>query len=103
MNNSQKRKLLTKAVRENFLVFLHRVFLEIDNSQAFVPNWHLEVIADRLLSVQEGKQRRLITLNLFVPVWLFRRGFWAIIQGRVLSALVTAKIWRISLAAKPVR
>ena len=60
MNNTQKRKLLTKAVRENFLVFLHRVFLEIDNSQAFVPNWHLEVIADRLLSVQEGKQRRLI-------------------------------------------
>lgn len=60
MNNTQKRKLLTKAVRENFLVFLHRVFLEIDNSQAFVPNWHLEVIADRLLSVQQGKQRRLI-------------------------------------------
>ena len=60
MNNTQKRKLLTKAVRENFLVFLHRVFLEIDNSQAFVPNWHLEVIADRLLSVHEGKQRRLI-------------------------------------------
>lgn len=60
MNNTQKRKLLTKAVCENFLVFLHRVFLEVDNSQSFVPNWHLEVIADRLLAVQEGKQRRLI-------------------------------------------
>lgn len=60
MNAIQKRKFLIKAVRENFLVFLHQVFLEIDNSQAFVPNWHLEVIADKLLSVQRGDIRRLV-------------------------------------------
>ena len=47
MNPEQKRKLLAKAVRENFLIFLHRTFLEIDNSQSFTPNWPLEVIADK--------------------------------------------------------
>lgn len=60
MNPEQKRKFLAKAVRENFLIFLHRTFLEIDNSQSFTPNWHLEVIADRLLSVQRGDIRRLV-------------------------------------------
>lgn len=60
MNSTQKRKFLIKAVRENFLIFLHRVFLEIDNSQAFTQNWHLEVIADKLLSVQRGDIRRLV-------------------------------------------
>lgn len=60
MNPEQKRKFLAKAVRENFLIFLHRTFLEIDNSQSFTPNWHLEVIADKLLSVQRGDIRRLV-------------------------------------------
>lgn len=60
MNTEQKRKFLAKAVRENFLIFLHRTFLEIDNSQSFTPNWHLEVIADKLLSVQRGDIRRLV-------------------------------------------
>ena len=60
MKPEQKRKFLAKAVRENFLIFLHRTFLEIDNSQSFTPNWHLEVIADKLLSVQRGDIRRLV-------------------------------------------
>lgn len=60
MNLEQKRKFLTKAIRENFSIFLHRTFLEIDNSQSFTPNWHLEVIADKLLAVQRGDIRRLV-------------------------------------------
>lgn len=60
MNALQKRKFLTKAIREDFLVFLHQVFLEIDNSQQFSANWHLNVIADKLLSVEKGETKRLV-------------------------------------------
>lgn len=60
MTPEQQKKLLVKAVRESFSVFLHRVFLEVDNSQNFTPNWHLEVVADKLLAVERGDIDRLI-------------------------------------------
>lgn len=60
MTPEQQKKLLIKAVRERFSVFLHRVFLEVDNSQDFTPNWHLEVVADKLLAVERGDVDRLI-------------------------------------------
>ncbi len=60
MNANQQRKLINKATREHFSVFLHRAFLEIDKSQDFCDNWHLKVIADRLLKVERGELKRLI-------------------------------------------
>src|SRR5882724_8687242 len=40
--------------------FAERCFCELNPQSAFLPNWHLEVIAAKLAAVREGKIRRLI-------------------------------------------
>lgn len=59
-NKKIQRKFITQAVRERFDIFVHQVFLEVDNGQQFCPNWHLNVVEDKLLQVAAGKVKRLI-------------------------------------------
>jgi hypothetical protein len=40
--------------------FAERCFSELNPQAAFLPNWHIEVIAAKLTAVREGKIRRLI-------------------------------------------
>src|ERR1700692_4257326 len=40
--------------------FAERCFCELNPQAAFLPNWHIEVIAAKLAAVREGKIRRLI-------------------------------------------
>ncbi|RVQ65008.1 terminase [Croceicoccus ponticola] len=46
--------------RLDFLTFVSRVMAELEPGTVYEENWHLEVIADRLLAVQDGANRRLI-------------------------------------------
>jgi predicted phage terminase large subunit-like protein len=47
-------------LRANLGLFVERVFAHLHPGTAFLPNWHLDLIASRLEDVYEGKTRRLI-------------------------------------------
>jgi hypothetical protein len=48
------------VLRSDFWFFAQRCFSELNPQAAFATNWHLEVIAAKLIAVREGKIRRLI-------------------------------------------
>src|SRR5437773_173457 len=47
-------------LRSDLGYFAERCFCELNPQAAFLPSWHIEVIAAKLASVREGKIRRLI-------------------------------------------
>ena len=47
-------------LRSDLDYFAQRCFCELNPQAAFLPNWHIEVIAEKLAAVREGKIRRLI-------------------------------------------
>src|SRR5258706_11401020 len=48
------------VLRSDFYAFVHRSVLELHSSLAFLPNWHLEVICQKLDAVRRGEIKRLI-------------------------------------------
>jgi len=47
-------------LRSDFYAFVHRCALELHPSLEFLPNWHLEVICQKLDAVRRGEIKRLI-------------------------------------------
>jgi hypothetical protein len=47
-------------LRADLGYFAQLCFSELNPQTAFLPNWHIEVIAAKLAAVREGKIRRLI-------------------------------------------
>ena len=48
------------VLREEFASFVARCFCDLNPQAKLVMNWHLEVIAARLMEVRQGKIKRLI-------------------------------------------
>ena len=57
MNNKETFNALC---RNDFYAFMQKSFNEINNSQEFISNWHLELIADKLKQCKDGIIKRLI-------------------------------------------
>src|SRR5438309_7876655 len=51
---------LDVILRSDLGYFAHRCFCELNPQAAFLPNWHIEVIAAKLAAVRAGRIRRLI-------------------------------------------
>jgi predicted phage terminase large subunit-like protein len=47
-------------LRCDFHTFIHRCFVQLHSQAPFQSNWHIELIADRLEAVRQGRIRRLI-------------------------------------------
>ena len=47
-------------LRDDFVSFAHRAHLELYPSRPFEPNWHIDVLAEKLEAVKRGEIRRLI-------------------------------------------
>ena len=47
-------------LRNDLSTFIHRCFKHLDPHTDFSANWHLDLLADRLQKVYEGKTKRLI-------------------------------------------
>ena len=69
------------ALRNDFYSFLLHAFVDRHGAAAFVPGWHIEVMAARLAAVREGRARRLIVnipprhlkslaASIALPAWL---------------------------------
>ena len=69
------------ALRNDFYSFLLHAFVDRHGAAAFVPGWHIEVMAARLAAVREGGARRLIVnipprhlkslaASIALPAWL---------------------------------
>lgn len=57
MNN---KDILYAACRNDLYAFMQKAFYEVDGSQEFKANWHLELICDKLQQCLDGKIKRLI-------------------------------------------
>lgn len=47
-------------LQNDFHIFLHRSFCELNPRTPFLDNWHIAVVAARLESVRLGRMKRLI-------------------------------------------
>lgn len=54
------REALYSILRNDLYAFMQKAFYEIDGSQEFKGNWHLELICDKLQQCLDGKIKRLI-------------------------------------------
>lgn len=48
------------VLRNDLSTFIARVFAHLDPQTPFAPNWHIDLLADRLTQVAQGKLKRLI-------------------------------------------
>jgi hypothetical protein len=53
-------RLLQALLRNDFRVFVEKVFLTLTPGQTFIGSWHLETIAYQLERVRRGEIKRLI-------------------------------------------
>jgi len=60
MINELSRREYEVILRSDLAWFAERCFSELNPQAPFLPNWHIEVIAAKLMAVREGKIRRLI-------------------------------------------
>ena len=58
--NEFSRREFDAILRSDLGYFAERCFCELNPQAAFLPSWHIEVIAAKLAAVREGKSRRLI-------------------------------------------
>lgn len=81
---SSPNKMLAEILQRDLHSFVHRSFLELNGDKTFRPNWHLDVLCEKLQQVAEGKCRRLIinipprhlkshTASIAFPAWLLGR------------------------------
>src|ERR1700720_3521796 len=58
--NDVSPRVYEEILRSDLGYFAQRCFCELNPQAAFLPNWHIEVIAAKLAAVRAGKIRRLI-------------------------------------------
>jgi len=56
----REQDILHAILREDFLMFVRKVFAELCPGDEFLPNWHLDAIAYQLERIAGGDTRRLI-------------------------------------------
>jgi predicted phage terminase large subunit-like protein len=49
-----------EILRDDFVGFAHRAFLELYPGREFESNWHIDVLAERLENIRSGRSKRLI-------------------------------------------
>lgn len=75
------REVLNSISRQNFISFIERSFKTVSPGSEYIPNWHIDLIADRLQAVENGEIKRLIInipprylksicVNIAWPAWL---------------------------------
>ncbi len=55
-----ERQLLSAILRQDFKSFIHKTFLTLNPNQPYMSNWHIDMIAEYLKAVEQGKLKRLI-------------------------------------------
>jgi predicted phage terminase large subunit-like protein len=69
------------ALREDFYSFMVRCFADLNSSDSFLTNWHIEAMAAKLSAVRNGQTRRLVinipprhlkslAASIALPAWL---------------------------------
>ena len=54
------RTVFNALLRENLEAFIEKAFQEVSPGDVFSPNWHITVLADRLMRVYRGEITRLV-------------------------------------------
>jgi predicted phage terminase large subunit-like protein len=56
----QPQKILNAILRRDLVSFIHKSFNVINPDVQFMPNWHIDLIAEKLMAVKNGEIKRLI-------------------------------------------
>lgn len=54
------QQVLNTSLRTNFSSFIQKSFSTITGGQSFLPNWHIDLLADVLERCRKGEIKRLI-------------------------------------------
>ena len=54
------QNLANALIREDFYSFVQRAYFETSGGQILIPNWHIEVLCDKLEKARKGEIKRLI-------------------------------------------
>ena len=54
------QNLANALIKEDFYSFVQRAYFETSGGQILIPNWHIEVLCDRLEKARKGEIKRLI-------------------------------------------
>jgi hypothetical protein len=57
---TDKHAFLDALLREDFVSFLNKTFVEVSGGDQFLGNWHIDAIAWELKQIQDGNNTRLI-------------------------------------------
>jgi predicted phage terminase large subunit-like protein len=79
-----KHGVLDAILRQNLYWFVKKVFATVDESQPFLPNWHIELVCDWLMAAVAGDINRLIItlpprhlksicVSVALPAWILGR------------------------------
>lgn len=60
MAAQNKEEVFNAILRQDLTAFIAKTFATVDGSQPFSPNWHVELIADRLMRAYRREIKRLI-------------------------------------------
>ncbi len=60
MKKIDEQAVFSAVLREALSAFIAKVFQIVSPGEPFVPNWHIEVLADRLMRVHQGDIKRLL-------------------------------------------
>jgi len=75
---------MAALLRQDLASFIHRAFLELNPQTPYLHNWHVDLIADKLMAVERGQITRLIINmpprnlksicgSIALPAWLLGR------------------------------
>ena len=96
------RRLYQMLLRQRFGAFADKVFCTLSPGEIFQPNWHIDLICDRLEQIRRGKIRRLI-INLpprGLKSILVSVGFPAFLMGHDPSTRIIVASYGADLAGK---
>lgn len=76
-----QQRLLQAVLRSDLASFIAKCFYTVNPGVEFLPNWHIDVMADRLMAAKQGNTRRLIinipprylkslSVSVAFPCWL---------------------------------
>ena len=57
---SENKRLIQAVLRNNFSTFVGKAFFTVSPGSAYLHNWHISLIAEKLKQIEDGEITRLI-------------------------------------------
>lgn len=99
----QQRQLLTSLLRTNFKSFVMKVFNEVSPNNKYLDNWHIDVICNELMKINDGDNDNRLIVNIpprYMKSIICSIAYPAFILGRNPQASIICVSYADELASK---